>query len=282
VIGRFATSTAYRQALEARLLAAHGSERVQRGRKRLVTERLVVRLQDQQPSGFLVKGGFALELRLAGDSRTTRDLDVAAAGEVGSGADAVADEIEAACRIDARDGFEMRSARAPEEIAATQKAKTFRFTIEAWLDGRRFEPISLDVRVGDFVPLTFDLLPGSDLLHELIDLAPPRFRVVPLEYHFAEKVHAFTRRRAAQPTRVRDLVDMLLLIDLGTPSNETAWRALEEVFSSAEDSPPEELLPPPRNWAEDFSSLAKPLRRIPTGLDRAFEIVSDFYQKIER
>ena len=282
MIGRFATSTAYRQALEARLLAAYGSERVQSGRKRLVTERLVVRLQDQRPSGFLVKGGFALELRLAGESRTTRDLDVDAATEVGSGADAVAGEVEAACRIDARDGFEMLSARAPEEIAATQKARTFRFSIDARLDGRRFERIPLDVRAGDFVPGTFDLLPGGDFLHELIDLAPARIRVVPLQYHFAEKVHAFARPRAAQPTRVRDLVDMLLLISLETPADVSAWKALEEVFASAGDSPPEELSSPPANWAEAFSSLAKPLRRIPTRLDQAFEIVSKFYRGIER
>lgn len=103
MIGRFASPTAFRQSLEQRLLSAYGGTRVNQARKRLATERLVVRFQEQRPSGFVAKGGFALDLRLAGCFRGTRDLDIAAEPELTAEVDAISDEIEAGCAIDVAD-----------------------------------------------------------------------------------------------------------------------------------------------------------------------------------
>ncbi len=280
MIGRYETATAYRQALEARLFAAYGAERVQWGRKRLAIERLIVRLQEQRPSGFLVKGGFALELRLSGQARATRDLDVVADAELGTDLESVADEIEEACAIDARDGFEFRPVGAPQEVAVVENARTLRFSVAAFLDKRRFETVPVDIRLGDLVPLICDILDGSDLLR-IIGLSPPAIRLVRLEYHFAEKLHALTRPRPVGNTRIRDLLDLVLLIELGTPSDSRAWRALGEVFDHRGTHPrPTELSSPPAEWEEGYELLAKPITRVAQNMSDAWEVVTEFYRTI--
>jgi len=52
-------------------------------------------------------------------------------------------------------------------------------------------------------------------------LATPEFAVYPLEDHFAEKLHAYTTPRE-HPSRVKDLVDMLLLIEFGLGATATS------------------------------------------------------------
>jgi hypothetical protein len=49
---------------------------ISRLRKRVVFERLLARLQAVAPGAWVLKGGFALELRLGGSARTTKDVDI--------------------------------------------------------------------------------------------------------------------------------------------------------------------------------------------------------------
>ncbi len=261
-------------------MASYGPERVQRGRKRLAIERLVVRLQEQRPSDFLVKGGFAMELRLAGQARTTRDLDVSTDAEVSAGTRVVIEELEAACRIDERDGFDFRVLGAPEEIAPAQGAITLRVSIGAFVADRKFESVPLDVRVGDVLPPSVDLLRGSGLL-ESVGIPAPWIRVIPLEYHFAEKVHALTRPKTSGNTRIRDLADLVLLIGLGTPSDDRARRALKEVFEHRQTHlVPVDLPDPPAEWEEGYALLVRQLAGVPKVLTRAWKEVADFYRRI--
>lgn len=55
----------------------------------------------------------------------------------------------------------------------------------------------------------------------------PRLAVYPLEDHFAEKLHAYTRSRA-NPSRVKDLV--LLLIELGLEAAPLLQSAIRATF----------------------------------------------------
>lgn len=245
------------------MLAAYGGVQVNQARKRLATERLVVRLQEQRPTGFVAKGGFALELRLAGRFRGTRDLDIAAEPELTAEIDAVSDEIEAACEIDLSDGFELRLEGEPQVLAVDGEARTLRYLVRAGLDGRLFEMVPLDIRVGDSVPGRFDELPGSELL-DFAGIRSPRIRIIPLEYHFAEKVHAYTRPRERQNTRIRDLVDMYALIELGTPAGSVTREALREIFWHRKASEIPQALPsPPAEWLEGFELLARSMAGIP-------------------
>jgi hypothetical protein len=74
---KYSSASAFRSALESRLKNEQSEGvGVARLRKRVVFERLLARLQAVAPEGWFLKGGFALELRLGGKARTTKDVDI--------------------------------------------------------------------------------------------------------------------------------------------------------------------------------------------------------------
>ena len=77
-MNRYQSDEDFRRALEARLRqrAEKEEEPINRLRKRLVFERCMVRLQKDRNSPWVLKGGFALELRLRNAARMTKDLDL--------------------------------------------------------------------------------------------------------------------------------------------------------------------------------------------------------------
>ena len=67
----YANAAAFRAALEARLndAARQGGRPVGRARKLVAFGRLLARLERSTPHHWVLKGGFALELRLPGQAR---------------------------------------------------------------------------------------------------------------------------------------------------------------------------------------------------------------------
>jgi hypothetical protein len=78
LIGPYDTPYAFRMALEARLRSAAQSQGtdLQRLQRRVAFERLLARLFVQDDPPWLLKGGYALELRLEERARSTLDLDI--------------------------------------------------------------------------------------------------------------------------------------------------------------------------------------------------------------
>jgi hypothetical protein len=75
---KYRDAVSFRQALEQRLkdqFEGDGS-RIVRERKRVAFDRLLARLVAVAPERWLLKGGFALDLRLAVRARTTKDVDI--------------------------------------------------------------------------------------------------------------------------------------------------------------------------------------------------------------
>lgn len=74
---RYESAVAFRSALETRLKAEQSTGvGLSRLRNRVVFERLVARLLTVAPDAWILKGGFALEMRLGGRARSTRDVDL--------------------------------------------------------------------------------------------------------------------------------------------------------------------------------------------------------------
>jgi predicted nucleotidyltransferase component of viral defense system len=79
----FASAGPFRRSLEDRLRSAA----IERGvsldslRLKVVMERLLARLFEEPHPPWLLKGGFAMELRYRPRARATRDLDLSIAGE---------------------------------------------------------------------------------------------------------------------------------------------------------------------------------------------------------
>lgn len=75
---RYRDAAAFRQALEQRLnaRAAGDGARLASDRKRVAFDRLLARLNVAASDRWLLKGGFALDLRLGEKARATRDVDI--------------------------------------------------------------------------------------------------------------------------------------------------------------------------------------------------------------
>src|SRR5271156_4039293 len=75
---RYASAAAFRAALEDRLKRLAHEERLdlQRVRRQAAFDRLLCRLFANPDAPWLLKGGYAMELRLR-TARTTRDIDLA-------------------------------------------------------------------------------------------------------------------------------------------------------------------------------------------------------------
>lgn len=75
---RYATAGAFRRALLDQLKnrARQTGIPMSRLQKQLVFERFLARLFHKGDEPWVLKGGYALELRLPGHARTTRDLDL--------------------------------------------------------------------------------------------------------------------------------------------------------------------------------------------------------------
>src|SRR5258706_2727586 len=128
---RYKTDTDYRTALEARLRHRdeQDGEPIPRLRKRVVFERGMVRLQRDKNNPWVLKGGFALELRLGNMARMTKDLDLTVdLGFFGTGTATVSnlsDRMREDMRKDNEDGFVFSVTEGSEEELPTQGVKSY-------------------------------------------------------------------------------------------------------------------------------------------------------------
>jgi hypothetical protein len=83
-------------------------------------------------------------------------------------------------------------------------------------------------------------------------------RMIAREQQLAEKVHAYTLPRTNPNSRVKDLVDLALLIGSGGLDQQRILDALRLTFERrGTHDLPLELLPPPADWQVPFRALAQ-------------------------
>jgi hypothetical protein len=113
-------------------------------------------------------------------------------------------------------------------------------------------------------------------------IAPPEVPMIHREQQFAEKLHAYTLPRPEAPnSRVRDLVDMVLLIESGTLRPDAVAEAIDATFRRrASHAVPEELFAPPKAWASQFARLAAECRLEISAAD-AFGILDLFFRRLK-
>jgi len=132
---KYADAGAFRMALEQRLKDRAGGDgaRLARDRKRVAFDRLLARLLTVAEGRWLLKGGFALDLRLAARARATKDIDIEWRAEEGELLDSLVDAAD----HDADDFFVFSIERAgvPED----RLGGSHRFRVTASLAGREFE-----------------------------------------------------------------------------------------------------------------------------------------------
>ncbi len=282
---RYATATAFRTALEARLRQRAGGSQTSLGRVRrqVAFERFLARLFHEASSPWLLKGGYALELRLGDTARSTRDLDLSVpypqrliTGEGGAGM-AVREALADAAERDLGDWFEFAIGPTMADLDGPPGGGA-RYPLDCRVDGRIFAQFHVDVGLGDQVAGEPEWLVGHDFL-AFAGVPPAQLVVLPPAQHFAEKIHAYTFPWQGRPnTRVRDLVDLVLLIDTGALDPAVTVAALRLTFTGRATHPlPRALPPPPQAWATPFAALASEVNLTERTVDAAFARVSGFY-----
>jgi len=262
---RYKTAAAFRVALETRLLTQSRQEGLPlvRLRKAVAFDRLLARLVADQPDRWVLKGGYALQLRLENAKdvrpRTTRDVNL----QTLVPRERVRDALIRAARVDLGDWvqFEVSELTAPRDDEQALEQGALRSQVTMFLDGRRFEAFNVDVNLHDPLLERADLLALPPLL-EFAGITPIKVPCYPLAQHIAEKVHAYTREHVSGPnTRVKDLVDLLLIAELGQALSGTELRrALEATFAERGSALPSQLPDPPTAWERPYQVLAREAR----------------------
>ncbi len=167
--------------------------------------------------GWVLKGGYALEMRFH-HARATKDLDLTVRATAGAQtpaedlATALRERLQLAASVQLADFFVFVVGEPSLELNQAPEGGS-RFPVDARLDGRTFVTFHVDLGVGDDVIEPLDRIVGEDWLGfaGIPTIAVPTLST---EQHWAEKLLAYTLPRdGATSSRVKDLVDLVLLIE---------------------------------------------------------------------
>jgi hypothetical protein len=148
------------------------------------------------------------------------------------------------------------------------------------MDGRTFVKFHVDISVGDILVDPLQQVRCADWL-AFANIAPPLVTMTSREQQFAEKLHAYTLPRSRPNSRVRDLVDLVLLagsnLDLGL-----LGVAVRATFDRRGTHPLPAALPPPaESWKAPFDALAGQCN-LTADLGRAFAEVAQLFVQIRQ
>ncbi len=283
---RYASATAFRVALEDRLkrLAQSEGMDLQRLRRQSAFDRLLCRLFVELDPPWLLKGGYAMELRLK-TARTTRDIDLAmrrlpvVSAEWEANVSEVLESLREAGNLDLHDFFTFVFGDATQDLDAAPYGGA-RFPVDAQLAGRTFAKFHLDVSSGDVMHEPYEILSGRDWLG-FAGIASATFPAVSPEEQFAEKLHAYTLPRVGREnSRVKDLVDLVLLIERTKLDVARLPKAIQETFKRRKTHGiPAALLPPPYSWGGPFTEMATECSLEPD-MEKHFGVVAQFFSNL--
>jgi predicted nucleotidyltransferase component of viral defense system len=279
-VKRYKDATALRRALETRLKqeSENTGGDLGRLRRRVVFDRLAVRLSVDDGTQWILKGGAALEFRLKGRARATKDLDLAVTSGATDGLAVRELLIEALTEDPDGDWFSFRVAE-PVALAMDGGGRgAWRFAVEAWLAGKAFAGIRLDVAArGEELAVTEQLELAGSL--SFADIPARSIEAVERRQHFAEKLHALTRDYGDRPnTRTKDLVDLVLLIEDGLQSDKDLVDVVRHVFTIRNTHRCPDTIPdPPPRWRTEYPELAEALTETASDLPSALKLLRGFW-----
>jgi Nucleotidyl transferase AbiEii toxin, Type IV TA system len=280
---RFGSAAAFKASLEANLkkIALERKSPFSTLQLKFVIERLLARLfRDPEPP-WLLKGGFAMDLRFRPKARTTKDVDLSvshASTELASDlSGALRDRIQEAVDGDLGDYLTYRIG-APRQELTNAPLGGARYPCEAVLVGKTYAKFHIDVGCGDALVGEPERLAGDDLL-SFAGIPPAAVMAISKPQQFAEKLHAYTFPWAGRlNTRTKDLVDLVLLIERGSPDIARIRSALRATFAArGTHTLPTSLVPPPAAWAIDFPAMAIEAGLSTSDCFGAFSILEAFW-----
>jgi len=148
------------------------------------------------------------------------------------------------------------------------------YSVASFVDRHLFVRFQLDVGA-DIIVDEIEQVEGSDWL-EYCGIKAPRMRMISIE-QLAEKVHAYSLPREEKlNSRVRDLIDMLLLLEHRNISVDAFKQTIQKVFKASKPhSLPMSLNEPPQEWTTLYQALADKCG-VKQTMEQAFDQISQF------
>ena len=254
-------------------------------RLKVVIERLLARLFAAKDPPWLLKGGYAMELRYRPRARTTKDVDLSMKTDpekLLQRLDRTQHDLQKAADCDFSDYFVFKIGNPTSELQGAPDGGA-RFPVHTLLAGRTFARFHVDVGFGDPVLDVPEALVGQDFLG-FAGISPAQVLAVPRQQQFAEKLHAYTLPWSDRPnTRTKDLVDLLLFATIDPSSLREIRMAVETTFALRNTHAiPGPLPPPPDNWKATFDEMARDAQLDITDLSEGFRTVASFWQQCQR
>jgi Nucleotidyl transferase AbiEii toxin, Type IV TA system len=280
----YSTAGAFRKALEERLKRISQADQIDlnRLRRHVSFDRLLARLFRAEAPPWVLKGGYALELRFKA-ARSTVDIDltlqcVPATADGESASRTVREMLQSAADTPFGDWFEYKIGPRILDLDAAPYGGA-RYPVEARMDARIFAQFHLDAGIGDAVMRPLDVVECRDWL-SFAGIKGCQVLMISREQQFAEKLHAYTLPRSTPNSRVKDLVDLALLTGSGDLNSQRLLDALRLTFERRATHPmPAELVAPPSDWQRPFQALAEECG-LPTDLATVFARVREFIEKL--
>ena len=156
-----------------------------------------------------------------------------------------------------------------------------RFPAEVLLDRRIFAKFHLDVGIGDIALGSPEWTNGEEFFG-FAGISPARFRILPIAQQFAEKVHSYTLpRKSGINSRVKDLVDLVLILDKDAPSHESVKPAIEATFiHRGTHEIPVTIPSAPPTWTSSFTAMAKQVNISETTVEGAVARVNHYWKGV--
>ncbi|MBI2026640.1 MAG: nucleotidyl transferase AbiEii/AbiGii toxin family protein [Deltaproteobacteria bacterium] len=277
---KYKTSTAFRQALDDHLRMESKKRNIEitRLKKQVAFDRFLCRVFQNRRSPWYLKGGYALELRFA-DATITRDIDLALEeekliSEIQSNNYALLHELlQDIATIDIDDFFTFIVGSCKGQLEGAPE-KGARFPIESQMDGRTFSKFSLDISLGDVIIQPIDKITPMNFL-AFAGISVIDFPMISVEQQFAEKLHAYTRPRKTLNSRVKDLLDMTILVDKAHLNSKRTAAALHKTFEIYKSHAIPKTFPaPPPTWERPFFNLAG------EDMQLAYQRIASFYDML--
>lgn len=210
-------------------------------------DRLLARLLQSGQGQWVVKGGYANQLRRPDDARFTEDLDL----RIDAAIEQAPELLASGFAIDLSDDFTYEVASSPTSLEGPPGGG-LRFVVGARLAGIELVRFKVDVSAADVVVGEFESC-FSDPVVEGLGFRRSRFPVYPINQHFAEKLHALTLPRDVENTRARDLVDLVWFVHHFTFRSEALAIACIATFERRRTHPwPPVIDVPPESWTRPY------------------------------
>lgn len=273
--------TDFRKSLEARLqnLASKTNQDLQRIRRKLAFERFLARIFDAENSSFALKGGYAMEIRFT-NARATKDMDLTCLHRLestnASFAQIIRQELQEPANSDLNDFFTFEIGQAGMDLDGAPYGGA-RYSVSSFIDQRLFVRFQLDVG-GDALLDEIEYVEGSKWL-EHYGIETPKIKMISVEQQLAEKYHAYSLPRDQRGnTRVKDLIDMILLTRLRPINIPIFKQILQKVFQvRGTHLLPKSFEAPPLQWKYVYENLAAECK-ISIDISQAYNELRGFFK----